>query len=71
MVLLDIILEKKDGTQALKDIIAIKKDAKVIMVSAVGQEAMVKEAMAAGATEFIAKPFDGGKVIGAVKKALG
>ena len=71
LVLLDIIMEKKDGIQALKEIKEVDKAAKVIMVSAVGQEQMVKEAMANGAEDFIVKPFDNAKVKETVTKVLG
>lgn len=71
LVLLDIIMEKKDGIEALKDIMKADKDAKVVMVSAVGQEQMVKEAVTAGAQDFIVKPFNAEKVVETVKKMLG
>jgi two-component system chemotaxis response regulator CheY len=71
LVLLDIIMEKKDGMEALKDIMKIDKKAKCIMVSAVGQEQMVKDALKAGASDFIVKPFNAEKVAESVKKVLG
>ena len=71
LVLLDIIMEKKDGIQALKEIMASDKKAKVVMVSAVGQEQMVKDAIKSGAHDFIVKPFDSKKVVDTVKKILG
>ena len=70
LVLLDIIMEKKDGIQVLKEIKALDKAAKVIMVSAVGQEQMVKEALKSGALDFIVKPFDNKSVKEKVTKAL-
>ena len=70
LVLLDIIMEKKDGIEALKEIKVVNGAAKVVMVSAVGQEKMVKEAMDLGADDFIVKPFDGTKVTETVKKIL-
>ena len=71
LVLLDIIMEKKDGVQVLKEIKEKSPDAKVIMVSAVGQEQMVKEAVSVGAADFIVKPFDNAKVKETVKRVLG
>lgn len=71
LVLLDIIMDKKDGIQALKEIMAANRHAKVVMVSAVGQEQMVKEALRLGAHDFIVKPFDAKKVAQSVKEALG
>ena len=70
LVLLDIIMEKKDGIEALREIMASDKKAKVVMVSTVGQEQMVKEAMELGAENFIVKPFNASKVEEIVKKLL-
>lgn len=71
LVLLDIIMEKKDGIEALKEIKAGNKNAKIVMVSAVGQEQMVKEALNLGAEDFIVKPFNSSKVEQTVKAVLG
>lgn len=71
LTLLDIIMEKKGGVDALKDIIAIDQAAKVIIVTAVGQEQMKDEAMKAGAKDYIVKPFDHAQVVRAVEKVLG
>lgn len=70
LVLLDIIMEKKDGIEALKDIMKADRKAKVIMISAVGQEQMIKEALKLGAKDYIVKPFDAKKVADSVKKIL-
>ncbi len=71
LVLLDIVMEKKDGIATLREIKEIDSAANVIMVSAVGQEQMVTEAKNLGAKDFITKPFDNAKVEEAVKAALG
>ena len=70
LVLLDIIMEKKDGVEALKAIKKVSPKAKVIMITAVGQEQMVREAMKSGAEDYIVKPFNSAKVVATVKKAL-
>ena len=67
LVLLDVVMEKKEGIDALKEIVAADPAAKVVMVTAVGQEQMVQEAMASGAKGYIVKPFDAAKVIETVK----
>ncbi len=54
---MDITMPKKTGIEALKDIVAYDKGAKVVMVSAMGQEEWVKQAIIAGAKNFIVKPF--------------
>lgn len=57
IVTMDITMPNMTGIEALKEIIKIDPKAKVIMLSAMGQEAMVKEAILSGAKNFIVKPF--------------
>lgn len=71
LVIMDITMPEMDGIQAVKEIRSIDPDAKIIMCSAMGQQAMVIEAIQAGAKDFIVKPFQHDRVIEAVKKALG
>lgn len=71
LVLLDIVMPVKSGIDALREIRASDPQARVIMVSAVGQEIIIKEALAMGASDFIIKPFDDDQVRRAVSKALG
>lgn len=54
---MDITMPKKSGIVALQEIMAFDKDAKVVMVSAMGQEEWVKQSIIAGAKNFIVKPF--------------
>lgn len=70
LVLMDITMPEKDGIQALKEIKAADAGAKVIMCSAMGQQAMVIEAIQSGARDFIVKPFQADRVIEAVKKVV-
>ena len=60
-----------DGIQALKNIKAADANAKIIMCSAMGQQAMVIEAIQSGAKDFIVKPFQADRVLEAVKKVIG
>ncbi len=71
LTIMDITMPEMDGIQAVKEIKAIDNNAKVIMCSAMGQQAMVIEAIQAGAKDFIVKPFQADRVIEAVKKAIG
>ena len=71
LVLMDITMPEMDGIQALKAIKAADSGAKVIMCSAMGQQAMVIESIQAGAKDFIVKPFQADRVIEAVKKVIG
>jgi len=70
LVTLDITMPEMDGIEALKEIKKINKDAKVIMCSAMGQQAMVMEAIKEGASDFVVKPFQGDRVLEALKKAM-
>jgi two-component system chemotaxis response regulator CheY len=54
---MDITMPKKTGIEALKEIVAYDSAAKVIMVSAMGQEERVKESILSGAKNFVVKPF--------------
>lgn len=71
IVLMDITMPEVDGITALKNIRKEDSEAKVIMCSAMGQQAMVIEAIHAGAKDFIVKPFQPDRVVEAVKKAIG
>jgi len=68
---MDITMPEKDGIQAVRDIIAIDPSAKIVMCSALGQETKVIAAMRAGAKDFIIKPFDAERILGAIDKAVG
>ncbi|CEE01403.1 response regulator [Caldifermentibacillus hisashii] len=70
LVTLDITMPEVDGIAALKQIRAIDPNAKVIMCSAMGQQAMVIDAIQAGAKDFIVKPFQADRVLEAIKKTL-
>lgn len=67
---LDITMPEKDGLAALADIMALDPSAKVIMCSALGQEAKVLEAVRLGAKDFVVKPFQPPRVLEAIEKAL-
>ncbi|WP_284139961.1 MULTISPECIES: response regulator [unclassified Virgibacillus] len=70
LVTLDITMPEMDGITALKTIKESHPDAKIIMCSAMGQQAMVIDAIQAGAKDFIVKPFQADRVIEAIQKAL-
>lgn len=71
LVIMDITMPNKTGIEALRDIKAADPFAKIIMCSAMGQEAMVVEAIKLGALDFIVKPFKPERIIQAVSKVLG
>ncbi|MCD6254148.1 MAG: response regulator [Thermotogae bacterium] len=68
MVTMDITMPQMDGIQAIKEIKKIDPDAKIIVCSAMGQQAMVVEAIQAGAKDFIVKPFQHSRVVEALTK---
>jgi len=70
LVTMDITMPEKDGITALKEIKAVNPSAKIIMCSAMGQQAMVIDAIQAGARDFIVKPFQADRVIEAINKVL-
>lgn len=68
---MDITMPEMDGISALKQIRSMDSGAKVIMCSAMGQQAMVIEAIQSGARDFIVKPFQPDRVLEAVRKVVG
>ena len=70
IVLMDITMPEMDGLEALKQIKQRDAGAKVAMVSAMGQQSMVLDAIKAGAADFVLKPFDEERLIAAVSKLL-
>jgi two-component system chemotaxis response regulator CheY len=71
LITMDITMPEMDGITALKEIKKLDPNAKVVMCSAMGQQAMVIDAIQAGAKDFIVKPFQPDRVIEAIKKTLG
>nr|WP_092068307.1 response regulator [Dendrosporobacter quercicolus]NSL47050.1 response regulator [Dendrosporobacter quercicolus DSM 1736]SDL74092.1 two-component system, chemotaxis family, response regulator CheY [Dendrosporobacter quercicolus] len=68
---MDITMPEMDGISAVKEIKKIDPGATIIMCSAMGQQAMVIEAIQSGARDFIVKPFQPDRVLEAVRKAVG
>lgn len=68
IVTMDIILPRCSGIDIVKKINKTDKNAKIVMVTALGQQQLVAEAIKAGAKEFITKPFDKDRVLGAIKR---
>jgi two-component system chemotaxis response regulator CheY len=74
LVTMDIVMPKMeeiDGVAAVREIMKIDPQAKIIMVSAMGQHSLVVEAIQAGAKDFITKPFQPSRVIEAIKRVVG
>lgn len=71
VVLMDITMPKMDGLTALKEIRTLNPRARVAMVSAMGQQSIVLDAIKSGAADFVVKPFDPSRVLSVVQKLLG
>lgn len=68
LVTMDVVMPKRSGIEAVRDILAIDSNARVAMVSALGQEALVMEALDAGAQEYVVKPFKPDAVLATLRK---
>lgn len=70
LVTMDITMPRMDGITALEQIMAFDKNARVVMVSALGKEELVKKSLLAGAKNYIVKPLDRKKVLERIGTAL-
>lgn len=70
VVMLDITMPEMNGVDALKNIKQINPAARVIICSAMGQQAMVAQAIQYGAKDFIVKPFEEDRLIASVDKIM-
>jgi two-component system chemotaxis response regulator CheY len=71
LVTMDIVMPDMGGIDAVRAIIAEFPDAQILMCSAMGQQALVVEAVQAGARDFVVKPFQPSRVLEAVQRVLG
>jgi len=70
LVTMDIVMPEMDGITAVKEIKQIDPNAKILMITAVGQEGKVMEALKAGASGYIVKPFQAPKVVEEINRVL-
>jgi len=71
LITMDIVMPVMDGITALRQIVQADGTANVVMVSALGQESLIAEAIEAGARDFIVKPVEAGRVLKVVQSVLG
>lgn len=70
VVLLDITMPEMNGVEALQNIKRLDPGARVIIVSAMGQQAMVAQAIQSGAKDFVVKPFEEDRLVAAVERVM-
>ena len=70
-VTMDIVMPEMGGIDAVREIVREDPQAKILMCSAMGQQALVIEAIQAGARDFVVKPFQPSRVLEAVQRVLG
>lgn len=71
LVTMDITMPKMDGITALEHIMNFDKNAKVVMISALGKQDLVKKSLLLGAKNYIVKPLDRKKVLERIAQVLG
>ncbi len=71
LVTMDIVMPDMGGIEAVREITSFDPSAKVVMCSAMGQQALVVEAIEAGAKDFVVKPFQPSRVLDSVQRVLG
>jgi two-component system chemotaxis response regulator CheY len=70
LVTMDIVMPDMGGIEAVREICKADPEAKILMCSAMGQQALVVEAIQAGAKDFVVKPFQPSRVLEAVQRVL-
>lgn len=70
LVTMDITMREKDGVEAAREILSQDPNARIVMVTALGQEKMLLDCMSIGVRDFVVKPFEPKRIISAVEKAL-
>ncbi len=70
LVTMDITMREKDGLEAAREILTKDPNARIVMVTALGQEKMLLDSLSLGVKDFVVKPFESQRIITAVQKAL-
>lgn len=71
LVTMDVLMPDLSGIEAVRRIRALDPRAKILMCSAMGQYGLITEALHAGATDFVVKPFQPSGILEAVQRVLG
>ena len=67
---MDIIMPEMNGIDAVRKIMECDSTARIVMVSALGQQALVQEAITSGAKDFLIKPFNAARVVEVIAKVF-
>lgn len=70
LVFLDIVMPKKDGNTAIKEIMEINPNALIIICSSIGTQSQLRQALEAGAREFVQKPISAAQVVDTINKVI-
>jgi two-component system, chemotaxis family, chemotaxis protein CheY len=70
LVTMDVVMPQMSGIEATRRILKSDKDARVVVISAMGQENLVMEAINVGARDYLLKPFSAADVLKTVERAL-
>jgi two-component system, chemotaxis family, chemotaxis protein CheY len=71
LMLMDVVMPEMSGIDAVRAIVAEHPDARIVMCTAMGQQALVEEALRAGARDYIVKPFQPSRVLETVERLKG
>ena len=69
VVLMDLLMPEMDGMQSIRKILEYDQKAKIVVVTALGRPALMKEAVEAGVVGFVTKPFEIKRLLGAIEIA--
>ena len=69
-VLLDIVMPDMDGVTVLKELRQMDPEARVAIVTSMGHQSVIVDALKSGAKDFVVKPFDSARLLAAVQKLI-
>ena len=70
IVTMDVVMPNMSGIDAMRRIIQVDREAKIVIISAMGQESLIMEAINVGAKDYLLKPFTADDVLKTVERAL-
>ena len=70
LILMDVVMPKKSGIDATKEILQVLPNVRIVAISTVDQQSMVLKALDAGCCDYVAKPFETEKLIQTLRRAL-